>query len=99
MAAKTFEQWWSENWESLDGYDREGYAQAAWNAATELAEEKFNISASTPKNKRLKKKFDFCIFGFHFVETVSTFRYGYKKKIAESPRLTIPEVLQNEPKS
>jgi hypothetical protein len=42
MAAKTFEQWWNENWEGLDGYDREGYAQAAWDAATELAEEKFN---------------------------------------------------------
>ena len=48
MAAKTFEQWWNENWEGLDGYDREGYAQAAWDAATELAEEKFNSALRQP---------------------------------------------------
>jgi hypothetical protein len=48
MAAKTFEQWWNENWEGLDGYDREGYAQAAWDAATELEEEKFNSALRQP---------------------------------------------------
>jgi len=51
MAEKTFEQWWNENWEGLDGYDREGYAQAAWDAATELAEEKFNSALRQPTSQ------------------------------------------------
>ena len=34
--------------------------------------------------KRFKKKYDFKIFWFHFKGTVSTFKYGWKKKEKKS---------------
>jgi hypothetical protein len=41
-----------------------------------------------------KKHYDFSIFGFHFVGTVSTHKWGWKKKIKVSAeQQVIKEVL------
>ena len=44
--------------------------------------------------KHFKKRYDFKLFGFHFKGTVSTYKWGWKKKTKtpEAVQEKIPEV-------